>query len=345
MYKILSRRFPNENYPPVLFHVLYLMAAFTFCFIYHHKIVSHSDFYSDEYGAILKVLNIEAIRSIQYRLLIPAIFKIISLPALLPNNAIFFLIMLGFVYLTIIVFYRLLGVYFVNREFNYISALLIIYPMIWNFVAINTIFFFVDCAVIFFMLLSLYFIITEKNNWLLLAFFLGAANHYSIGFVIPVFLLYNYNRILKKDTILYTIFMIIIMVSYFIILRLIFPNLPEIKDDGFVAWRLDDAWQTIVNYKKHLLVRDLFVNMGGLHFFALLFLLSGIWKKFKLQYITVYLIIMPFVLFALFRFGIRIEEMRNFIPLIPFVIIPAMLYFSSFNSEFLKLSPGIMKEL
>ena len=343
MYKILSRKFPTENYPPVLFHLLYLMAAFTFCFIYHHKVVSTSDFYNDEYGAILKVLNMEAIRSIQYRILVPVIFKILSLPHLLPDKAVFFIIMFGFTYLTQIAFYRLLCVYFVNRDFNYIAALFIVYPMIWNFVAINSIFFFVDCAVIFFVVLCLYLIVTKKNNWLLLAFFLGAANHYSIGFIIPVFLLYNYNRLFNRDTITYSVIMAALLVGYFAALKLIFPNLPETRDDGFVAWYLDAAWQAIVNYKKHLLIRDILVNMGGLHFFALLYFFSGAWKKMKGQFVTVYLIAIPFILFALFRFGIRIEEMRNFIPLIPFVIIPAMLYISRFSGEMLKISPDVMR--
>src|SRR4030095_5010066 len=343
MQKFLNRKFPNENYPPILFHILYLMAAFTFCFIYHHKVVSSSDFYNDEYGAILKLLNMESIRSIQYRIFVPIIFKILSLLNLLPSKAIFFIIMFGFTYLTIVVFYRVLGKYFTNKGFNAVTATFILYPMIWNFVAINSIFFFVDTAVIFFMTLCLYLVITKKNNWLLIAFFLGASNHYSIGFIIPVFLLFNYNRLFKKDTIAYTLAMILLLVSYFTVLRVVFPNLPEIRDDGFVAWRFGDAWQTLVNYKKHLLIRDLIINMGGLHLFAMLFFFSGMWKKFKTEYIAVFLIIFPFALFALFRLGIRIEEMRNFIPLIPFVIVPAMLYFSQYSSELLKLSPEILK--
>jgi len=344
MYNFLSRKFPNENYPPVLYHLFYLMAAFTFCFLYHHKVVSQSDFYNDEYGAILKVLNMEAIRSIQYRILVPLIFKLISLPFHLPNKAVFFVIMFVFTYLTFLAYFRLLCVYFANKSFNYIAALLIIYPLTWNLIAINTIFFFVDTAVIFFMTVCLYLVITKKHIHLLLAFLPGVMNHYSIGFIIPVFLLFNYRHVFKKETLITAVAMILIIIGYFGIMRMLFPNLPEYRDDGFVAWYPDAAWQAITGYKKHLLIRDLAVNLGGLHIFALLFIISGAWKKIKNEYAAIFLIVIPYLIFALLRFGIRIEEMRNYVPLIPYIIIPAMIYFSYFNPGLLKISEEAAKQ-
>ncbi len=215
--------------------------------------------------------------------------------------------------------------------------------MTWNLVAVNSIFFFVDTAVIFFMTVSLYLIVTKKYNLLLIAFFLGAINHYSIGFIIPAFLLFNYRRLLKADTVMYTVFMIVVLAGYFVVMKMLFPNLPEYRDDGFVAWYPDAAWQAITGYKKHLFVRDLIINLGGLHIFALMFVLSGMWKKVKNEYAAVFLIVIPFIIFALLRFGIRIEEMRNYIPLIPYIIIPAMMYFSKFNPELLKLNDEILK--
>jgi hypothetical protein len=343
MYKLLSKNIPNKNYPPVLYHLFYLMAAFTFCFLYHHIIVSHIDFYNNEYGAILKVLNMEAIRSIQNRILVPLIFKVLAMLFHLPDKMVFFVLMFSFTYLTFIAYYRLLCVYFENRNFNSIAALLIVYPMTWNLIAINTIFFFVDTAVIFFMVLCFYLVVTRKNYLLLLALFLGTTNHISIGFIIPVFLLFNYSRLFKKETILLVAAMVIILIGYFIVIRLMFPNLPQYKDDGLVVLSLDEAWNAIVNYKKHLLFRDLIINMGGLHIFALLFAFSGLWKKIKNEYVAVFLVVILYAIFTIIRLGIRIEEMRNFVPLIPFIIIPAMLYFSKFNPELLKLNSKIVK--
>ena len=334
--EFLNRRFPNEKYPPLFIHIIYLLAAFTFCYLYHLKIVAHADFYNHDYAAILKVINIEAIRSIQYRVLVPLIFKVISLFGLLPDKGIFFLIMLGFTYLTITVFYRLLCVYFENKVFNSFAALSIIYPMIWNFFAINTIFFFVDTAVVFFMTLCLYLVVTGNNRLLLAAFFLGTANHYSIGFIIPVYLLYNYRCLFKKETILYTAALVFILIGYFAVMRILLPDLSSLKDDGFVVWDLSKAVQAFKDYYKPHMVRDIIFTWGGLHFFALMCLLSGAWKTYKRGYIAVYLTVFPFILFALLRFGIRIEEMRNYIPFIPFVIIPALIYISKFTGGLLK---------
>jgi len=341
MEKILNKNFPDDNYPPVIIHLIFMLAAITFCFIYHHKIVAPADFYNDEYGAILKVLNLEAIRSIQYRILVPVIFKVLSLGHLIPDKTVFFLITLGNTYLLIIVFFRLISVYFSNRQFNYIAAMFIIYPMIWNFISLNSIFFFVDTALLLLMTICLYLVITQKNNWLLLFFFLGAANHYSIGFIIPAFLLFNYRSVFKFKTILYTALLVVILVGYFTVMRLLLPNQPVHRDDGFVAWIPSAALQVLIDYRKHLLVRDLILNMGGLHILALLFLVSGIWKNIKRQFVYIYLVIIPFYLFAFMRFGIRVEEMRNYIPLIPFVIVPALIFLSRYMNGLLKLTQEI----
>lgn len=333
--EILNSRFPNEKYPPVLIHILYLLASFTFCYLYYSKIVAPSDFYNHDYGAILKVINFEAIRSIQYRVLVPFIFKVTSLVQFLPDKGVFFIILLGFTYLTLLVFFRLLCVYFENISFNYFAALFILYPMTWNFFAINTIFFFVDTAIVFFMTLCLYLVVT-RNDRLLLAFFLGAANHYSIGFIIPVYLLFNYRQLFKKKTILYTAALTAVLIGYFAVMRVLLPDVPSEKDDGFVVWDITKAMQAFIEYNKHHMVRDMLFTWGGLHFFALLCLISGAWKTYRYEYTAVYLVVIPFILFAVLRFGIRIEEMRNYIPFIPFVVIPSLIYISKFTGGLLK---------
>jgi hypothetical protein len=276
--------------------------------------------------------------------LVPFIFKAVSVITQLPDKGVFFIVAFGFTYLTIVVFYRLLCVYFANISFNYFAALFILYPMVWNFFAINTIFFFVDNAVVFFMTLCLYLIITKNDKLLLPAFLLGTANHYSIGFIVLVYLLFNYRRLFKKETVLVTAALLAILIGYFAVMRILLPEVETIKDDGFVVWDLPKALQAFADYDKQHMLRDIMFTWGGFHFLALLCLVNGAWKIFRYEYTAVFLTIIPFILFAVFRFGIRIEEMRNYIPFIPFVTLPAMIFISKFSGGLLKPNPEICRE-
>jgi hypothetical protein len=68
------------------------------------------------------------------------------------------------------------------------------------------------------------------------------------------------------------------------------------------------------------------------------------WNKIKNEYAAISLIVIPYIIFALLRFGIRIGEMRNYIPWIQYIIIHKMLYFSRFNPDLLKINDAAAKE-
>jgi hypothetical protein len=58
----------------------------------------------------------------------------------------------------------------------------------------------------------------------------------------------------------------------------------------------------------HIIVRDILFNFGGLHFLTLIFLLSGLWKRYKGPMLYINIVIVPYVISVLINFSI--EEIR-----------------------------------
>ena len=131
--------------------------------------------------------------------------------------------------------------------------------------------------------------------------------------------------------------------SYFVLDKL-YPYFAP--DRGVVIFGIfpDLAYENLKELPRHILIRDILLNFGGLHFLAALFLMPVVWKKIKLQYVLIFLIVIPYFMMGALRMIIRLEEMRNWIPLIPFVILPAMLYLSQIKNPLLNLSDEVMRE-
>ncbi len=342
--KILSRKFPNENSPSVILHISYLLASLVFCMLFNLIVINLHDFYNFDYCSIYKVLSGEAIRSIQYRVLIPYIFKAMSLILPLSDRALFILIIVIITYFTLLFFRAVLNVYFSNRTINSAAALFILYPMLWNFILMNRIFFFVDNAIMLFMTAGFYFIITGKNNWLLVTLFFSTLNHYSSGFIILAFVLFNYKTLFTKQTLMYAIGLSGVFIACFIAMKVIYPYFPPEKDDGFVVFIPDLAVKAVTDLSKGILLRDIFLNFGGLHLAALMVLVTGLWKKLRTEYLAVFLFFIPYFIMAALRLGIRIEEMRNWIPIIPFVTVLALILFTGLKNPLFTLSNTVLKE-
>ena len=335
MTKYLNKKYPNDNYPSVLIHIYYLMISFTLCYLYYHKFISRADFFSPvSSGAIYAVLNGEAVKPIQFRILIPLIFKavqsVVFIFKAIPDKAIFFLITIMLCYMILFSFYMLLGQYFKGRAMNCWLSAIIIYPMIWNFVIMNGQFFYMDFSILLIIILGFYCVVSEKYYWLLVVFFLGVLNHPSVGYLIPAFLLYNYRKLFKLRTIVFAAVMSVMYIAVYKLMDAYFPS----TEGYFVIYNLPRNLSLIHILPVHIIFRDILFNFGGLHFFVFIFLLSGAWKKFRGPLLYVNLVIIPYVISVMVNFSI--EEIRNYITIIPFVMILTLLFLSSFENSFLK---------
>jgi hypothetical protein len=102
----------------------------------------------------------------------------------------------------------------------------------------------------------------------------------------------------------------------------------------FVIYNLPRNLSLISILPMHIIIRDILFNFGGLHLFILIFLITGTWKKYRGPLLYVNLVIIPYVISVFINFSI--EEIRNYITIIPFVLILALLFLSTFDNAFLK---------
>jgi len=344
IFNFLSRNFPGKNSPSIIVHISYIMAAVVFCKLYEITIIAQHDFVYHEYSSIYMVLNGEAVSSIQNRILVPYIFKFLSIILPLSDTKLFMIIIIPFTYLSLVFFRSILNVYFSNKTINSVAAILLLYPIIWNLMLMNTILFFVDQAIVLFMTAGMYFIITKKNYWLLAVILVSSFNHISTGFLILAFVLFNYKFLFTKKTILHAILQSVIFVGCFTALKIIYWDIPAERDDSFFTLIPEAPFDAIKDLSKGILLRDIFLNYGGLHIFGLLVLITGLWKKVKTEYLAIFLLFIPYVLMAIFRMGIRIEEMRNWIPIVPFVTVIALIFFTGFRNPLFSLSHTVKRE-
>ena len=335
LIKFLNKRFPNEHYPSIIIHFYYFLISFTFCYLYYHKFIVNADFYStSSSGGIYAVAGFEAMKPVQFRILIPFIFKavqsILFIFYPIPDRALFFLITILICYFILLSFYFLLNEYFKSRATNCWMAAIIIYPMVWNYIIMNGQFFYMDFSVLLVIILGYYTIITNKNKWLLVIFFIGILNHPSVGYLIIAYVLFNYKKLFKAKTILFILLMSILYVGAYRFMDFIFP-----KTAGyFIIYNLPRNLNIQNLIPVHVFIRDLLFNFGGLHFIVLLLFLTGLWKRYRGPMLYINLVIIPYVISVLFNFSI--EEMRNYIAIIPFIVISGLLFLSTFENSFLK---------
>ncbi len=335
MIKYLNKKYPNDDYPSILIHIYYFMISLTLCYVYYHKFITRADFFSPaSSGGIYAVLNGEALKPVQFRILIPMIFKafhwLISLVKPIPDKALFFLITILLCYMILFSFYLLLGKYFKGKAMNCWLASIIIYPMIWNLVIMNGQFFYMDFSILLIIILGFYCIVAEKYNWLLVVFFLGVLNHPSVGYLAIAFLLYNYKKLFKAKTIIYAVLMGILYSGTYKLMDMYFPSTAGY----FIIFNLPRNLSLLHTLPLHIIMRDILFNFGGLHIFIIIFLISGAWKRYRGPLLYINLVIIPYVISVLINFSI--EEIRNYVTIIPFVLILTLLFLSSFENSFLK---------
>ncbi|MBL8015820.1 MAG: hypothetical protein JNK43_00995 [Ignavibacteria bacterium] len=316
----------------IYFLTYYFMLSLTFCYLYYQKLIVKADYYSyDSSSAIYPVLDFTALKVLQYRMLVPFTFGFLKLFIPTSDNGIYFILVLAQTMIILYVFYRLLGEYFEDRGINALIAPFILYPMLWNYTILNGQLFFVDFSLLIFILLGYYFIVKEKTMPLLFVLLLGCVNHDSVGFLIPMYVLYNYRRLFKGKIIVNIIAMVAIYAGVKFILSEVFVNSPGL------SFRLNHIRNYTYSFEMpvHLVLRNIVLVFGGLHFFVLGSIRNGVWKRIPKERIMINFTILPYIVIIFFIHSI--EEIRNYIAAMPFVLMPFLIYMSTLKGSFLKL--------
>ncbi len=308
------------------------MVSLTSCYLYFHKILGLADFHTyDSPFGIYPVLKFEAIKIMQYRLLVPWMFKVLSLFLPPRDKLIYFALSILLTMLILCIFYLILNEYFVDKKINALIAPVILYPMIWNFTILNGQAFYVDFSILVFILLGYYAVIKDNIPLLLISFLIGCINHDSIGFVIVMYLLYNYKKIFTLRVISTTAAMVIISGVIKYVLYYVF-----IDNFGVTfRWNYERNYTFGIEMPISRIMRNVIFIFGGLHLFVLAGIRNAVWKSVPEGKIMINLTFIPYL--PLIFLIHSIEEIRNYIAAIPFILIPFLIYISSFKGSILKL--------
>jgi hypothetical protein len=318
-------------FPSVSVCIYYFFSSLSLSYLYFHKQFYDVTFYEQNTGGIYYILSLEAIKPNQFRLFVPYIFKLIkTVFFFVPDKAVFFVIILVFTFLSLVLFYNILNVYFGNKKINQWLTFILLYPMIWQYLILNQMFEFTDFANILFIFAGYYCIINNYHKTLLAVFLIGAFNHDSIGFLIVMYLLFNIKNTFKWKTIIYTIAMAAIFIIVKKAMETVFAANPGIS----FRWNYIHNFNEFFDKPKHIVLRNVFLTFGGLHLFVLYFFISGKWKKFNTKYLYITLTVIPYVIIV---FLIHTTfEARNYMTAIPFMIILFLLFFTTQKNSFLK---------
>lgn len=325
----------NKNIP-IVFHLFYLCLAAGLCFLYYKKIVAGIDFNAP--NSINAVASFQTAKPYQFRLLVPILFMLFKPLTFISEKTIYIAYDFIIVYFIILMYYKFLCEYFVNKKIVLFLAPVIIYPMLFNYVILNQSFQYYDFTSILLFTIGLYFIIKNNFKWFLISFIVALLSKETAVYLVFCYVLYNYKTIFTKKIIINSFLLGIIFLGYKFLLSYIFRNNPG--DDFEVGYTVN--WEIITTfYKNRILAKNLALNFGGIYIFTILLFLTGRWKYFtskspsKLMYIN-------FAFIPYFIVGIFVTyftEVRVYSELIPLFTTLFLIYLSTIKKLSLETDP------
>jgi hypothetical protein len=213
-------------------------------------------------------------------------------------------------------------------------APVILYPILWNYVLINQTYQYYDFTSILIFLIGLYYIIKEKLDAFIILFIIGVLNKETSGYLIFVYILYNYKALFTKKHFLRTGLLVLIYVLVKGLLSYIFRNNPG--DTVELCMYQNMKFFTLITTSK-IYFRNLALNFGGLYIFLFLLFLTGRWKKFRLRpLLYINLAFLPNIILG--YFVTYYDEVRVYAEFIPLVTTIFLVYLSTFKK--LNLQPA-----
>jgi len=264
------------------------------------------------------VLSFTAQKPFQFRVLVPFIYKAMSIAGLglLPPKAIFLGMSILIVYMIIFMYKLVLDEYFQNKNLNIILAITILYPMTWNYVLLNQAYLFYDYMSILVYITGMYFILRNKFLPFVLVFAIGLLNKETTAYLIFAYLFYNYKIIFTKKIILNTVLLTVIFLIVKMVLLLIFYNSPGSSVEICVY----ENQKILANlFKDRVLLKNSVLCFGGLYVFTFYLFISGRWKRYAAiggkGKLFINLVFIPYMIMGIFI--VYFTEVRVYTEIIP----------------------------
>ncbi len=251
----------------------------------------------------------------QYRILIPFLARVIK--TVIPVDLIYIYAFLTTIFtFLLLISYREYLFCFFPRDIAYNYSFLLLYPLFWNYCALNQIYLPSDIPAILFFVLGLIFIF--KENWRLyyLFYLISTLNRDTSLFLIFAFLFTKFAKLKKKELFFHASFQLMIWVSIKYLLAKLF-----IRGVTPVSYQLKEN----ITYLLSLLKFNSFTFSALLSFgfsFGLIWLLIPFsWKTQPDYFKKLLFVLIPFYCFV-FLFG-TLGEVRIYNELIPILLAPA----------------------
>lgn len=315
----------KANKIPVGFHVLYMLLAAGFVYLYYLKIIQSADL--NNTNSIDAVLSFETYKPWQFRLFIPFIFFLLKPLSFVPQITVFTFYSVIIVYLLVVVYCKVLQEYFENNRLVFFAAPVILYPMLWNYIILNQIFQYYDFTSILIFTLGLYFIIKEKFLPLLIVFIAGVLNKETAGYLVVAYLLFNYKIMFTKKVILNSLLMAAVFIVIKVSLGIIFSGNPG---DPFELCTYENI-NIIKNFfSNRIYFTHIVFSFGLMYVFIFLLFLTGRWKRFlPRSFVIINLAFLPNLLLGFFV--TYYDEVRVYAEFVPLVTTLFLIYLSTFE--------------
>lgn len=295
------------------------------CILYYKKIILYADFTGP--SSISAVSTLETFKPYQFRLLIPFIFMIFKPFNLIDSKIIFLVYSIIIIYILLIVYNNFLNKYFEERKKIFFYTLVILYPILWNYIILNQSFQYYDFTAVLIFTIGLYFIVTDNFKGLLITFIIGIINKESVIYLAFSYLLFNHKNIFSRKIILNTVLMGTILLVFKIFLSYVFRDNPGATYE--VGW--NENIRILSNlFNNRVFMKNLGFNFGALYIFVILLFVTGRWKQFpEKRLVLVHLAFIPYL--ALGFYMIYFTEVRVYSELIPMVTTLFLIYLSTFR--------------
>ena len=313
-----------------------MLLAIGICLLYFQKIIIPADFNGP--SSISAVATFETFKPYQFRLLIPILFLIFKPLNLIDSKIIYLIYSIFVIYSLLIVYFNFLCKYFDDKSKSTYYTLIILYPILWNYIILNQSFQYYDFTAILIFTIGLYFIVTENFKGLLITFIMGIINKESAVYLAFSYLFFNYKYIFTRKIILNTLLLGIIILVFKALLSYIFQNNPGATYEiGF-----GENIRILSNlFNNRIFMKNLGFNFGALYIFVILLFITGRWKIFPdKRFVFVNLAFIPYIILGIYM--IYLTEVRVYTELIPMVTTLFLLYLSTF--EKFKLHPQKMEK-
>jgi hypothetical protein len=296
------------------FYRLYWIHIVYFCFAWLFALVYFRSTHDIEVATLEMQTSFTAFKSVQLRVLIPSVVHYIKDFFPIPLRHLYLIISFGFTLSLLYSFRQLIRLFIPDRTAD-LYSLVLIYTLMYNYAALNPLYYPSDIPAIFFFTVGVILILKRRWVWYYILFPIAVLNRESIAFlsIALVFLLYKKVPLVQLG--IHAVVQCIIWLGIRLTLYHIFIDNPG---HTFRFTYDENFWVLVSIFKGNLPL------LARLLIFGLIWTLIPYgWKEIPSEIKRLFLVFIPFVI-VIFTIGCFIDEIREYCEMNVVITAPAI---------------------